>query len=78
MRAGKLIAPVKKREIWLTLESFHNKDQEWKEEAKVECSVHSEKFSEGGFRNAFKCSQLGRDECKIGFSNRTNHMQNRQ
>ena len=59
LRAGKLVAPVGKRTTWLSLESFNIVNQEWKEERKMEFTVFTEKFSEGGFRNAFKCTQLG-------------------
>eukprot|EP00794_Sanderia_malayensis_P008333 gene8333-9230_t len=66
LRVGKLVTPVSKCQIWLTLTlSFDIRIQEWKEEAKMENFVHRERFSEGRFWNAFQYFQLGeKDESK--------------
>lgn len=59
LRAGKLVAPISKKSVSLALEHFDAKNQEWSEVKTLDVSVHTNKFASGGFRDAFKCVEMG-------------------
>lgn len=58
--AGKLIKPVTKNKCLLTFEQFDIASKEWTDAMEVECTVDSEKFSSGGFRDAYHCKLTGK------------------
>ncbi|CAH3044238.1 unnamed protein product [Pocillopora meandrina] len=58
--AGKLIKPVTKNKCLLTFEQFDIASKEWTDAMEVECIVDSEKFSSGGFRDAYHCKLTGK------------------
>lgn len=52
--AGKLVKPLPKKRVVLELESFDIKNREWQSAGKLELLLEIQKFSSGGFRDAFK------------------------
>ena len=54
LQAGKLITPTSDNEVTLTLESFNIKHKIWLKSEPTKFCMQTEKFAEGGFRNAFK------------------------
>lgn len=56
LNAGKLIKPKAKRDVELRCERFDVATASWEEEMVVKCSLETEKFSSGGFRNAYHAS----------------------
>ena len=59
LKAGTLVAPIQIQKALLTLERFDIKSKEWAEEKAANFSVCKERFSFGGFRDAFKCTEIG-------------------
>ena len=55
LEAGKLVKPVAKNKQVLTFEQFDIASKKWTDALEVECTIDSEKFSSGGFRDAYHC-----------------------
>ena len=53
LEAGKLVKPVPKNKLLLTFEQFDIASKKWTDAIEIECTVDSEKFSSGGFRDAY-------------------------
>lgn len=53
LKAGKLVKPKDKNRVTLTFEEFDVVTQKWRDAVEVVCNVEKEKFSSGGFRDAF-------------------------
>lgn len=60
LEAGKLVKPVAKNKLLLTFEQFDIASKRWTDTMEVECTVDSEKFSSGGFRDAYHCKLTGK------------------
>ena len=58
LRAGKLVIPTRRQNKFLDLEEFDVVNQEWVGQKQLQFSVSVERFSSGGFRDAFKCIKL--------------------
>ena len=58
LRAGTFVAPSQKQKVLLTLERFDIRSKEWVEVKAANFSVCKERFSFGGFRDAFKCTEI--------------------
>ena len=58
--AGKLVKPVAKNKLLLTFEQFDIASKQWTDTMEVECTVDSETFSSGGFRDAYHCKLTGK------------------
>ena len=56
LEAGKLVKPVAKNKQVLTFEQFDIASKKWTDAVKVD----SEKFSSGGFRDAYHCMLTGK------------------
>ncbi len=52
------MAPKRKHQCTLKLERFDITTKEWFEDKKLTITMCSEKFASGGFRDAFKCSEI--------------------
>ena len=62
LQAGKLVKPKPKKKATLVLEKFDVKTGEWHEEGVLDLLVDAEKFSSGGFRDAFLATSCNREE----------------
>lgn len=60
LEAGKLVRPTSKKKAVLTFEQFDITSKKWQDAMEVECTVDSEKFSSGGFRDAYHCHLTGK------------------
>lgn len=56
LRAGKFVKPVPKIRTSLHLESFDVSCKEWRSAMTIDVHIEEEKFAEGGFRSAYKCT----------------------
>ena len=66
LQAGKLVKPKPKKKATLVLEKFDIKTGEWHEEGVLDLLVDAEKFSSGGFRDAFLATSCNREEQQNG------------
>ena len=55
LEAGKLVKPVAKNKQVLTFEQFDIASKKWTDAVEVKCTIDSEKFSSGEFRDAYHC-----------------------
>lgn len=62
LQAGKLVKPKPKKKATLLLEKFDVKTGEWHEGEALELLVDAEKFSSGGFRDAFLATSCNHEE----------------
>ena len=69
LEAGKLVKPVPKNKLLLTFEQFDIASKQWTDAIEIECTVDSEKFSSGGFHDAYHCKLT----CKSANQNIANH-----
>ncbi|KAJ7365535.1 hypothetical protein OS493_005647 [Desmophyllum pertusum] len=58
MQAGKLVRPKAKQKATLLLEKFDVKTGEWNTETTLQMLIDAEKFSSGGFRDAYEGRSL--------------------
>ncbi|XP_066929441.1 uncharacterized protein [Clytia hemisphaerica] len=65
LQAGKLVTPTLDNEVTLTLESFNIKHKIWLKGETSKFHMQTEKFAEGGFRNAFKAYTTENGTTKI-------------
>lgn len=54
LKAGQLVKPKEKNRVTFAIEAFDVKKQEWTGMESLEILVETEKFSSGGFRDAYK------------------------
>ena len=54
LKAGQLVKPKERRRVTFAIEAFDVKKREWSSLESLEILVETEKFSSGGFRDAFK------------------------
>ena len=62
LQAGKLVKPKPKTKAALLLEKFDVKTGEWLDEGTLELLVDADKFSSGGFRDAFQATSCNLEE----------------
>lgn len=60
LEVGKLVKPVAKTKLLLTFEQFDIASKQWRDAMEIECTVDSEKFSSGGFRDAYHWKLTGK------------------
>ena len=53
LKAGQLVKPKERRRVTFAIEAFDVKKREWSSLESLEILVETEKFSSGGFRDAF-------------------------
>lgn len=54
LKAGQLVMPKERKHVTFPIEAFDVKKQEWASMESLEILLETEKFSSGGFRDAFK------------------------
>lgn len=57
---GKLVKPVVKNKLVLNFEQFDIASKKWTDAMEVECTVDSERFSSGGFRDEYHSMLTGK------------------
>ena len=64
LKAGKLVKPIERNKVTLTLENFDVLTQQWVDVGAEEFAIDTEKFSGGAVHDAFRASSVKQKKCK--------------
>ena len=61
LKAGKLVKPMSKKKVTLTIEEFDVVSQKWSDVTETTASIDQVKFASGGFRDAHHATLINND-----------------